>query len=114
MALAAKKCVPCHGGMPPLPQPEVARLLAELPDWRIVEEKKLHKSFKFPDWLPTIDFVNHVGQLAEDEGHHPDLYVRWGEARVYIWTHAIDGLTENDFILAAKIDQLVESSPAAG
>jgi 4a-hydroxytetrahydrobiopterin dehydratase len=104
--LAEKKCVPCHGGMPTLKPDEVAPLLADLgAGWRVEEGKKLVKRFKRKDFLDAIAFVDRIGPIAEGEGHHPDLYVRYGSVDAILWTHAVDGLTENDFILAAKIDQ---------
>lgn len=106
--LASKHCVPCQGGVPPLGSEEIARLLAKLGpnDWAVVNEHHLSKEFRFPDFAQALAFVNRVGQVAELEGHHPDLYLSWGKVRVEIWTHKIDGLTESDFILAAKCDEV--------
>jgi 4a-hydroxytetrahydrobiopterin dehydratase len=104
--LAAKKCVPCQGGVPPLKEDQVRPLLAQLDQWQVVRNHHLQREFTFPDFVSALAFVNKVGEVAEAEGHHPDLYLTWGQARVEIWTHKIDGLTESDFILAAKIDQL--------
>lgn len=105
--LASKRCVPCRGGVPPLAGRELADLQAALGgDWSVVDEHHLEKEFRFDDFRAALDFVNRVGELAEEQGHHPDIYLSWGRARIQIWTHKIDGLTESDFILAAKIDEL--------
>ena len=103
--LADRKCVPCHGGTPTVPEDEAKRLLAELDGWTI-EDGKLARTFKFKDFLSAIDFVNRITPIAEEEGHHPDLEVGWGRVKVLLITHAIKGLSDNDFILAAKIDRL--------
>jgi 4a-hydroxytetrahydrobiopterin dehydratase len=106
--LANQKCVPCRGGVPPLPPEEAEALLARLgPNgWCLVESHHLEKEFEFPDFLSALAFVNRVGELAEREGHHPDVHLAWGRVRLAIWTHKIDGLTESDFVLAAKADLL--------
>ncbi len=104
--LAGRKCVPCHGGVPRLTGEEIARLLPQLAGWEAVEEHRLRKSYKFPNFAAALAFVNRVGRVAEEEGHHPDVRFGWGYAEVEIYTHAIDGLSESDFILAAKIDRL--------
>ena len=104
--LADMKCVPCRGGVPALSREEADQLLQRLTGWQIVEEHKLNKSYPFSNFVEAVDFVNRITKVAEDEGHHPDLYVRWGEVRVYLWTHKVDGLTESDFFMAAKIDRL--------
>ncbi|HKK27302.1 MAG TPA: 4a-hydroxytetrahydrobiopterin dehydratase [Gemmatimonadota bacterium] len=105
--LAEKECVPCKGGVPPLEGEELEGLLAELDGgWRVVEEHHLEKEFAFEDFVGALEFVNRVGRLAEEQGHHPDLHLSWGRAGVEIWTHKIDGLTESDFVLAAKIEEL--------
>jgi 4a-hydroxytetrahydrobiopterin dehydratase len=78
--------------------------------WSVEGDKKLIKSFRFKNWAQAIDFVNRISPLAEQEGHHPDLYVRWGEVIVYLWTHKIDGLTESDFFMAAKIDRILQGA----
>ncbi len=104
--LAAKTCVPCRGGVPPLKGEELTKLLAQLDGWNVVQEHHLEKSYHFPDFRTALEFTNKVGQLAEEQGHHPDIYLAWGKVQIQIWTHKIDGLTESDFILAAKIDQL--------
>ncbi len=107
MNLTEKRCVPCRGGVPPLAGAELNRLSAQVPGWQVVDGHHLLKAFTFPDFRLALDFVNRAGAIAENEGHHPDLYLSWGKVEVKIWTHKIDGLTESDFILAAKIDQLV-------
>ncbi len=106
MPLAEKHCVPCRGGVPPLRGEELEHLKAQLSGWTVVQDHHLEKSFTFPDFRTALDFVNRVGAVAEQEGHHPDLYLSWGKVEARIWTHKIDGLTESDFILAAKIDDL--------
>lgn len=104
--LAAKSCVPCRGGIPPLAGHELDRLLDLLNnDWEVVNGHHLRREFRFPDFLSALGFTNVIGQVAEAEGHHPDIHLAWGRATVEIWTHKIDGLTESDFILAAKIEQ---------
>lgn len=104
--LASKQCVPCRGGVPPLKGAELQAVAAQVQDWQVVNEHHITKSFKFPDFVSALAFVNKVGALAEEQGHHPDIFLAWGRADVTIWTHKIDGLTESDFILAAKIDRI--------
>ncbi|HKS28465.1 MAG TPA: 4a-hydroxytetrahydrobiopterin dehydratase [Pyrinomonadaceae bacterium] len=104
--LASRQCVPCRGGVPPMRGPEIKEFLAELTGWEVVEEHHLTKSFKFGDFGEALAFVNRVGEVAEAAGHHPDISFGWGYAEIKIWTHKIDGLSESDFILAAKIDAL--------
>jgi len=103
--LADKQCVPCRGGVPPLHGDELNRLSAELPGWNVAGGHHLEKTFRFPDFKTALAFVNQAGQIAEQQGHHPDLFLSWGQVQVKIYTHKIDGLTESDFILAAKIDR---------
>ncbi len=106
--LVDEKCVPCKGGVPPLKGAELAATVAELGGgWRVVDEHHLEKNFTFPDFAQALSFTNAVGAIAEREGHHPDIYLAWGKARVQMWTHKVDGLTRSDFILAAKIDQIL-------
>jgi 4a-hydroxytetrahydrobiopterin dehydratase len=104
--LAAKQCVPCKGGTPPLAGKELEELLAQLgPNgWRVVDGHHLEKSYKFPDFVQALAFVNRVGAVAEEQGHHPDIALGWGKVTITTWTHKIDGLTESDFVLAAKAD----------
>jgi len=111
--LADNKCVPCRGGVPPLTPEQIAPLLAKLEGWQVEDNKKLIKSYKFKNFLEAMAFANAIVPVAEAEGHHPDLYVRWGEVRVYLWTHKIDGLTESDFFMAAKIDRAHDQLPRA-
>jgi 4a-hydroxytetrahydrobiopterin dehydratase len=106
MTLAEKHCVPCRGGVPPLKGEELSKLTAQVPGWHVVDEHHLEKQFTFPDFKTALDFVNKAGAIAEAEGHHPDLFLSWGKVGVKTWTHKIDGLTESDFILAAKINEL--------
>ena len=106
MSLAEKHCVPCRGGVPALQGEALESMKAQLPDWQVVDGHHLTRSFTFPDFKTALDFVNRAGAVAEEEGHHPDLLLSWGKVDVKTWTHKIDGLTESDFILAAKIDRL--------
>jgi 4a-hydroxytetrahydrobiopterin dehydratase len=106
MKLSDKHCVPCRGGVPPLKGEELAKMQAQVTGWQVVDEHHLQKSFTFPDFKTALDFVNRAGAIAEEEGHHPDLYLSWGKVDVHTWTHKINGLTESDFILAAKIDEI--------
>jgi 4a-hydroxytetrahydrobiopterin dehydratase len=107
--LAAKTCVPCRGGVPPLKGEALAALQKQVDGWNVEAEHHITKTFKFPDFRSALAFVNRVGALAEEQGHHPDISLAWGKVEITIWTHKIDGLTESDFILAAKIDQLPRS-----
>lgn len=104
--LAERQCVPCRGGVPPMKGDEVEKLSAQLPEWQVVKEHHLHRAFRFQNFAETLRFVNRIGDLAEQQGHHPDICFGWGKAEITIWTHKIDGLTESDFVLAAKIDRL--------
>ena len=104
--LASKTCVPCRGGTPPLAGHELEALAKEVPQWKVVDAHHLTREFKFPDFAQALAFTNKVGAVAEEQGHHPDILLTWGKAEVTTWTHKINGLTESDFILAAKIDKL--------
>ena len=105
--LAKKKCVPCEGNMPPLTPEKAQELMKELDDWSLIDEAHLlAKAFRFKDFAQTMEFVNKVAKIAEEEGHHPDLTVSYGSVTIELMTHAIGGLSENDFIVAAKIDEL--------
>jgi 4a-hydroxytetrahydrobiopterin dehydratase len=104
--LASKTCVPCRSGTPPLKEKELEALRRQLPEWEVVEEHHLRRVFRFKNFREALDFVNKVGGLAEEQGHHPDICFGWGRVEVMVWTHKINGLTESDFILAAKVDTL--------
>ena len=107
--LASKTCMPCRGGVPPLKGKELADLHKQLPEWahwKIVNEHHITRTFTFPDFKQALDFVNRVGNVAEEQGHHPDILLTWGKVEITLWTHKIDGLTESDIIMAAKIDSL--------
>ena len=105
--LADRECIPCKGGIPPLKSEALKKLQATLGgSWRVVDDHHLEKEFKFKDFREALAFTNRVGELAESVKHHPDLYVAWGKVRVTLWTHKIGGLSEADFILAAKVDRL--------
>ena len=113
--LAQKECVACKSGVPPLKSGALAGFSAQLAaGWRVVSEHHLEREFKFPDFRLALAFTNQVGQLAESQNHHPDIYLAWGRVKLTLWTHKIDGLTESDFIFAAKVDQLPlgENRPA--
>jgi 4a-hydroxytetrahydrobiopterin dehydratase len=103
--LASKTCAPCHGGVPPVKGTELDDLLKQVAGWSVVNEHHLTKAYKFPDFRQALAFVNRVGEIAEQQGHHPDIFLAWGKVEITLWTHAIDGLAEGDFIMAAKIDQ---------
>ena len=104
--LASKSCVPCRGGVPPLSGSALEKYARLLPSWRVVDGHHLEREFSFPNFRTALEFTNRVGNLAEEQGHHPDIYLAWGKVRITLWTHKIDGLTESDFVLAAKIDEL--------
>jgi 4a-hydroxytetrahydrobiopterin dehydratase len=106
--LASKTCIPCRGGVPALKGSELKALHAQVPDWTVVDEHHITRNFGFPDFKQALDFVNRVGAVAEAQGHHPDILLAWGKAEITMWTHKINGLTESDFIMAAKIDQLYQ------
>jgi 4a-hydroxytetrahydrobiopterin dehydratase len=104
--LAAKTCVPCKGGVPPLAGKDLEALEEQVPQWKVMNGHHIMRTFTFPDFRQALAFVNKVGEIAEQQGHHPDILLAWGKAEITTWTHKIDGLTESDFILAAKIDRL--------
>ncbi len=104
--LSSRQCVPCRGGVPPLKGEEITKFLVQLNGWEVIEQHHLRKNYRFEDFSEALRFVNKVGDLAEQQGHHPDICFGWGNAEIKIWTHKIDGLTESDFILAAKIDDI--------
>ena len=106
--LAARKCVPCKGGVPALKGQYLRDFLAILGnDWQVIKKHHLEKEYRFKDFREALDFTVRVGDLAEAQGHHPDIYLAWGKVKLTIWTHKIDGLTESDFVLAAKADRLL-------
>ena len=104
--LANRECVPCRGGVPPLNNDAIKKFLSQISGWEAVNDHHLSKSYKFKDFAEAQAFVDQVGNLSEQQGHHPDISFGWGYAEITIWTHKIDGLTESDFVLAAKIDRL--------
>jgi 4a-hydroxytetrahydrobiopterin dehydratase len=114
MTLASEECVPCRGGVPPLKGEELDALRRELggADWNVVHEHHLEREFRFRNFAEALAFTNKVGAIAEEQGHHPDIFLAWGKVRVTIWTHKIDGLTRSDFVLAAKIDRLYQPALA--
>ncbi len=106
--LTHKKCVPCEKWMPPLKGEKIKEYLKQLKlAWEVIEEKKIKHQFKFKDFKQAMDFVNKVAEIAENEGHHPDLCIYYNKVNITLWTHFISGLHENDFILAAKIEKLI-------
>jgi 4a-hydroxytetrahydrobiopterin dehydratase len=107
-SLAEKQCKPCQGGVPPLAGEALARLARELGGgWQVVMGHHLEKEYQFKDFREALAFTNKVGELAEAQGHHPDIYLAWGKVKLTVWTHKINGLTESDFVLAAKADKLM-------
>lgn len=106
MNLSNRKCVPCEVGGNPLKPEEVAIFMADFPMWRAIDNKKIEKEWKFKNFKEAVDFVNKVAEIAENEGHHPDIYIYYNKVNLELSTHAVGGLSENDFILAAKIDKL--------
>ena len=108
--LAEGTCIPCRGGVPPLKGEELNALQEKLGNgWQVINEHHLEKEYIFADFRQALDFTVKVGELAETQGHHPDIYLAWGTVKLIIWTHKIDGLTESDFILAAKADQELQA-----
>ena len=107
-ALAEKRCVPCRSGVAPLKGKALAKLASELNHgWRVARKHHLEKEYQFENFRTALAFTNQVGALAEEQGHHPDIYLAWGKVRLTIWTHKINGLTESDFVFAAKADKLM-------
>ena len=112
--LAGKSCVPCRGGVPPLPPDEAEKLLSQTPGWTLAENgTRLSRSFEFRDFVAAMQFVNRVADLAEEQGHHPDIAIHWNRVELTLWTHKIGGLHENDFILAARVNRLLERQERA-
>jgi 4a-hydroxytetrahydrobiopterin dehydratase len=105
MDLQTKKCVPCEGGTPPLTPEEIQNYHNQIDAaWHVVEDKKIQREYTFKDFKEAMKFVNAVAEIAESEGHHPDIHISYNHVRIVLWTHAVGGLTENDFILASKVD----------
>lgn len=105
--LAHKKCIPCSGGVPKLTADQIAPLIDQIDaQWQVIDDHHLSRDYTFKNFAEALEFTNQVGALAEEEGHHPDIYLAWGKVNITMWTHKIDGLSESDFILAAKIDAL--------
>ena len=104
--LSTKKCVPCQGGIPPLTEDEIKEYLPHIQGWEVLENKKIHKRFKFESFSEAISFTNKVARIAEEQGHHPNISIDYNKVDIDIWTHKINGLHENDFILASKIDTI--------
>jgi 4a-hydroxytetrahydrobiopterin dehydratase len=103
-SLAERECVPCKGDVPPLGDEQIAPLLAQLQGWSVVDGHHLEKIYKLKNFAEALTLVNRIGAVAEDQNHHPDLMLAWGKVAVQIWTHKINGLTESDFVFAAKCD----------
>ena len=107
MELTEKKCVACEGDVPPIKGTEIQEYLSQLKNpWEVIDETKIQRNFTFKDFIESMKFVNSLAELAEKEGHHPDIHIHYNEVLIVLWTHAIGGLSENDFIVAAKIDAL--------
>jgi 4a-hydroxytetrahydrobiopterin dehydratase len=108
--LTQKTCTPCRGGVPPIAGDEARSYLEDMPGWELLEQgKRIERTYKFKNFKAALDFVDRVGALAEEEQHHPDITFGWGYATISLYTHKIQGLHENDFIMAAKINQLTEN-----
>ncbi len=106
--LKTKKCIPCEGGIIPMTRDEFSKLLQQVPQWEVIDnDTKLEREFEFQDFKKALDFVNQAGEIAEEEGHHPNIFIHsWNKVKMTVYTHAIKGLSENDFILAAKLDNI--------
>ena len=110
MSLTKAHCVPCEGGVEPMKEPQIQEYLKQLTlDWKVIDGKKIQHQFEFKDFKEAIKFVNKIADIAESEGHHPDIYIFYNKVNIELWTHAINGLFKNDFILAAKMEKLVAS-----
>lgn len=107
--LSKKKCIACQTGTPPIKEEALKKYLQELEGgWKLIEEHHIEKEYTFPNFQKALDFVNKVGKVAEKQGHHPDVFLSWGKVRLTFWTHKIQGLSESDFIMAAKSDSIYE------
>ena len=111
--LADQTCIPCKGGVPPLTAAEIAPLRAQLDGWDVPDDKRLKRTFRVKNFAEALALANRIGAIAEEQQHHPDLYVAWGRVGVEVWTHKIDGLTESDFVFAAKCDRAYTEDRAA-
>ncbi len=112
--LAGRRCEPCRGGIPPMTEPLAREMAARVPGWSLAEAAtRLQRRFEFRDFVEAMKFVDRVADVAEAEGHHPDIAIHWNKVDLTLWTHKIGGLHDNDFILAAKIDRLLEDAPDA-
>ena len=108
MDLLSKHCIPCEEGTPPFTKSQAEKYLPQVPDWHLIEDnKRIERKFKFKNFVEALAFINKIGEIAESEGHHPNIRFGWGYASITSSTHNIGGLSENDFILAAKINQLI-------
>ena len=105
VSLADQPCVPCTGGIPPLSAAAIAPLLAQLDGWSAVDNHHLEKTYTLKNFAEALNLVNRIGAIAEEQNHHPDIFLAWGRVGVRIWTHTINGLTESDFVFAAKCDR---------
>ena len=104
--LAQKECIPCKGGVAALKGEALTSLAVQLKEWQVVNGHHLKREYKFENFRQALDFTNKVGELAEQQNHHPDIYLAWGKVKLTLWSHKIDGLTESDFVFAAKVNQL--------
>lgn len=110
--LAKKQCKPCQGGVPPLSPGEIAPLAEQVPEWEVVDYHHLERTFDFADFAQALEMVNRLATAAESQGHHPDIFLTWGQVRVQWWTHKIQGLSDSDFIMAAKTDLIYKGFTA--
>lgn len=109
MSLSQQQCTPCRGGIPPLPREQAEAALREMPEWKLIDEAaRIQRTYKFKNFAEALAFVNRVSEIAETQGHHPDITFGWGYCTVTLYTHKIKGLHENDFIMAAKCDRVYE------
>jgi len=109
--LADRQCVPCKGAVPPLTGAAIAPLLSQLDGWHVAEEHHLEKTYTLKNFAEALALVNRIGAIAEEQNHHPDIFLAWGRVGVKIWTHTINGLTESDFVFAAKCDRAARPTP---